>query len=268
MNLLAISVLVFVRILAVTMTAPILGSRVVGFRTRVAIAAMLMMLTMPLVQVPSQIASDLTSVGRWLPFIFSEAAIGITLGLGVSIMFAAASSAGTAIGQMTGMQLGETGGLDCSPPISRFYHVVSIAAFALIGGPALVVTAMLDTFIEIPITTTLVNQPMMEMANELLQQSFMLTLRAIGPVVIALLASNIVIGVISRTYPQMNLLGLGLSSNLIVMFMAVFLSLGGTVWLFVDDIESTIQFLQEGLNHSTAAEPGSTAMASPQELLR
>ena len=272
MNLLAIIILVFVRIVAVTMTAPILGSRVVGFRTRIAIAAMMMMLTMPLVQVPPELtadaanateATDVAGYARWLPFIFSEAAIGITLGLGVTIMFAAASAAGTVIGQMTGLQLGEVGGQDSQSPISRFFHVVSIASFALIGGPALVVTAMLDTFIQIPIATTLAQQPMIELVTELLQQSFMLTLRAIGPVVIALLAANIVMGIISRTYPQMNLLGLGLSSNMVVMFMAVFLSLGGTMWLFVDDVESTIQFLEEGVHNAATVEP-SVFAATPE----
>ena len=261
MNLLAIIILVFVRIVAVTMTAPILGSRVVGFRSRIAIAAMLMMLTMPLVQVPPELSAEGDNVARWLPFIFSEAAIGITLGLGVSIMFAAASAAGTVIGQMTGLQLGETGGQDSQSPISRFFHVVSIAAFALIGGPALVVTAMLDTFIQIPITTTLAQQPMIELVTQLLQQSFMLTLRAIGPVVIALLAANIVMGIISRTYPQMNLLGLGLSSNMVVMFMALFLSLGGTVWLFVDDIESTTQFIKDGIHNAATVEAPAFAAA-------
>jgi flagellar biosynthetic protein FliR len=254
LNLLVILTLVLVRTVAVTMTAPILGSHAVGFRTRIALAMVLMMVTLPLVQIPPELSSSAegNAIGnwQWLPFIFSEAAIGITLGLGVTIMFAAASAAGTVIGQMTGLQLGESSGQDSQSPVSRFYHVVSIAAFALIGGPALVVTAMLDTFIEVPIATTLAQQPMIELVTQLLQQSFMLTLRAVGPVVVALLASNIVMGIIGRTYPQMNLLGLGLSSNIVVMFLSVFLSLGGTMWLFVDDIETTIQFLEESIDHA------------------
>lgn len=266
MNLLAVSILVFVRILAVTMTAPILGSRVVAPKTRLAIAAMLMLLAMPLVHVPGDILNQTLSQSGWIPFIFSEAAIGITLGLGVTIMFSAASAAGTVIGQMTGLQLGETGGGDSQSPISRFFHIVSMAAFALIGGPALVVTALLDTFIQIPLTTTLAQVPMIEMVTQLLQQSFMLTLRAIGPVLIALFVSNIVIGLISRTYPQMNLLGLGLGSNLVVMFMAIFLSLGGTVWLFVDDIETTIDFVNQGLQEASVTSP--SALSSPPEVLR
>lgn len=266
MNLLAVSILVFIRILAVTMTAPILGSRIVELKTRLAITALLMMLAMPLVHVPADLMTETFATSSWLPFIFSEAAIGITLGLGVTIMFSAASAAGTVVGQMTGLQLGETGGGGSQSPVSQFFHIVSIAAFALIGGPALVVTAMLDTFIQIPLTTTLGESPMMAMVTDLLQQSFMLTLRAIGPVLIALFVSNIVIGLISRTYPQMNLLGLGLGSNLVVMFMAVFLSLGGTVWLFVDDIETTIDFVNQGLQEAKVAGP--SVLARPLEVLR
>ncbi len=266
MNLLAVSILVFVRILAVVMTAPILGSRIVALKTRLAIAALLMMLAMPLVHVPSDLMTETFATSSWLPFIFSEAAIGITLGLGVTIMFSAASAAGTVIGQMTGLQLGETGGGDSQSPVSHFLHIVSIAAFALISGPALVVTALLDTFIQIPLTTTLADGPMMAMVTDLLQQSFMLTLRAIGPVLIALFVSNIVIGLISRTYPQMNLLGLGLGSNLAVMFMAVFLSLGGTVWLFVDDIETTIDFVNQGLQEASGSGP--SIVSRPLEVLR
>jgi len=248
------------------MTAPILGSRAVGLRTRLAIAAMLVMLAMPLVHVPAEFSNQTPTGADWLPFIFSEAAIGITLGLGVTIMFSAAAAAGTVIGQMTGLQLGETGGGDSQSPVSRFFHIVSIAVFALIGGPALVVTGILDTFIQIPLTTTLADGPMVSMATELLQQSFMLTLRAIGPVMIALFVSNIVIGLISRTYPLMNLLGLGLSSNLVVMFLAIFLSLGGTVWLFVDDIESTIDFVQQGLHEAAVVNP--SALSTSQEGIR
>ncbi len=261
MNLLAVSILVFVRIFAVTMTAPILGSRVVNFKTRFAIAAMLMMLAMPLVHVPVDLMTQTSTGAEWLPFIFSEAAVGITLGLGVTIMFSAASAAGTVIGQMSGLQLGETGGGDSQSPVSKFFHIVSIAAFALMGGPALVVTGLLDTFIQIPLSTTFADAGMISLATELLQQSFMLTLRAIGPVMIALFAANIVIGLLSRTYPQMNLLGLGLGSNLVVMFLAVFLSLGGTVWLFVDDIEPTIEFLKEGLHEAAVSAPSALSAA-------
>ena len=262
MGLLAICALVMVRIFAVTMTAPILGSRAVGVKTRMAISVVLMMLALPLVHVPEELRTQ-TAID-WVPFIFSEAAIGITLGLGVSIMFSAASATGVTIGQLTGLQLGGTEANEGRSPIARFYHVVSVAAFAIIGGPALVLTSLLDTFIHIPLATTLTQAPLLEMATQLLQQSFMLMLRAIGPVLVALMGSNFVMGIISRTYPQMNLLGMGLGSNLIVMFMSIFLSLGGTVWLFVDDLKPTIERIEKGF--ASAISPAQTPQQDPASL--
>ena len=68
--------------------------------------------------------------------------------------------------------------------------------------------------------------------------------------VVCLLVSNIVIGIISRTYPQMNLLGIGLTSNMVVMMGAVFLTVSGTVWLFVDDVKPTLDWTQQHLREA------------------
>ena len=56
--------------------------------------------------------------------------------------------------------------------------------------------------------------------------------------------STIVIGLISRTYPQINMWGVGINSNQFMMFLAVFLTLGGCVWLFVDDLGDVLKMIQ------------------------
>ena len=125
------------------------------------------------------------------------------------------------------------------------FSILSLAAFALIGGPELVVTATLDTFVNLPIGSSLETSSVSALLVQLLQQSFLLTLRGVAPAVAALMISTLIIGLISRTYPQMNLLGLGLSSNLVVMLLAIFFTLGGCVWLFVDDLNQVIITIQE-----------------------
>ena len=257
MELLFVSLLVFVRVCAVTMTAPILGSNAVAIKTRLGIAIAISLLALPLVQVPTGVfdGGDSSNNGKLFSMFLSEATIGIAMGLGVSIMWGAAAAAGSVISQMSGMNIGdqvggETAGGDGGGPIGRLFSILSLAAFALIGGPALVMSAILDTFVHLPLGVTLAADALPVMVAELLQQSFMLTLRAVGPVVVCLLASNIVIGIISRTYPQMNLLGLGLSSNMVVMMLSVFLTVGGTVWLFVDDVQPTLQWTQDQLKEA------------------
>ena len=250
------------------MTAPILGSNAVAIRTRLGIALAISLLALPLVQVPTAVFDggdfsngDSQANGKLFSMFLSEATIGIAMGLGVSIMWGAAAAAGSVISQMAGMNIGdqlggESASGDGGGPVGKLFSILSLAAFALIGGPALVMSAILDTFIHLPLGVTLAADALPVMVAELLQQSFMLTLRAVGPVVVCLLASNIVIGIISRTYPQMNLLGLGLSSNMVVMMLSVFLTVGGTVWLFVDDVKPTLQWTQDRLKEAVVQEAG------------
>ena len=245
------------------MTAPILGSNAVAFRTRLAVAMAMVLLVMPLIQVPQFLLDDGLAdgveqgsllAGNLFQLALGEATIGLALGLSVSIMFGAAAAAGTVVSQMAGMNIGDQPASDPvaggSGPLARLFSVLSLAAFAVIGGPAIVMSAVADTFVHLPLGTQLATNALPGLMGELLQQSFMLTLRAVGPVVVCLLASNIVIGIISRTYPQMNLLGIGLTSNMVVMMGAVFLTVSGTVWLFVDDVKPTLDWTQQHLQEA------------------
>ena len=251
--------LALVRVSAMVLTAPVLGSRSVPFRFRIVLAGVLTLATLPLIDSQSIAGIELEAglESNLISMALSEVIIGTLLGLGVMIVFAAAQMAGTVIGQMAGIQMAS--GMDpqsgeATSPVSQMFGILSLAAFALIGGPELVVTATLDTFSSLPIGTTLQTSAVIDLTAELLQQSFLLTLRGVAPAVAALLISTLVIGLISRSYPQMNLLGMGLSSNLIVMMLAIFFTLGGCVWLFVDDLERFIAMIQNALIDSQAME--------------
>ena len=53
--------------------------------------------------------------------------------------------------------------------------------------------------------------------EEIMRQSFILGVRAAAPMIVSLLMSVLVMGLISRTLPQLNILAVGLSLNSIVM---------------------------------------------------
>ena len=250
MDTAVVFLLALARISAVVMTAPVLGSRAVPIKFRFGLALVLTLTAIPLID---HSAVDTTDPKILCTALLSEVIIGSLLGIGVMIVFAAAQIAGTVISQMAGIQLSDS--LDpqtgqSASPVSQMFGVLSLAAFALIGGPDLVVSAMLETFVQIPLGRSLETSNILSLITELLQQSFLLTLRAVAPAVAALMISTLVIGLISRTYPQMNLLGLGLSSNLIVMLLAVFFTLGGSVWLFVDDLDHFIAMIGDGIGEA------------------
>ena len=91
MDLLAVSLLVFIRIFSVTMTAPILGSNAVAFRTRLAVAMAMVLLVMPLIQVPQVLLTNVADgidgageasflAGKLFQLALGEATIGLALG--------------------------------------------------------------------------------------------------------------------------------------------------------------------------------------------
>ncbi len=267
-------ILIFARILALMVTAPIFGSRTVGLMPRIAIALAVSLLALavtgaqsPLTDIESVTAAQkpqevstasAVNLAAALP---AEIMTGALLGLGVMIIFSAAEMAGGVIGQMAGIQITgqiSPGSSGPSSPVSSLFGIMSLAVFAMIGGPELLVTSVLDTFASVPPGSGIETSGLIGMLTGLLQQSFVLTLRGVGPAVVAMLISTLVIGLIGRSYPQINMLAVGLSSNMIVMFLAIFLTLGGCVWLFVDDFPQAIEFIRSAIStpNKTTTVPG------------
>ncbi len=238
--------LALVRIASMVFTAPVLGHRSVPFRFKILLALVLTTVTFPLI---SQSTTIPTEIDGWTHSLFSELAIGIFLGLGVQIVFAAAQMTGTVISQMAAMQFGngnDTLGGEGSP-VSKLLGVLSIAAFVLMGGPEQLVGATINTFVAVPVGTSLQTGGLVDLTIELLRQSFLLTLRGVAPAMGAIMISTFVIGLISRNYPQINLLNMGLTSNLGVMMFALLFTLGGCVWLFADDFQQVVMTIQNAI---------------------
>lgn len=240
--------LALVRIAAMIFTAPVLGNKHVPFRIKIILALALTTVTFPLLN-HSTIP---TEINGWSHAFFSELTIGIFLGLGIQIVFAAAQMTGTVISQMAAIQLGD--GTDtmggAGSPVSKLFGVLSIAAFILLGGPEHLVGATIDTFVSVPVGTALKTDGLIALTIDLLRQSFLLTLRGVAPAVGAMMISTVVIGLISRNYPQINLLNLGLTTNLGVMMLSLMFTLGGCVWLFADDFQQVLATIQDSITPS------------------
>ena len=67
------------------------------------------------------------------------------------------------------------------------------------------------------------------------------------PVVTALLLSTLVMGLISRTLPQLNILMVGFGLNAMLTFAALSLTIGAAAWVFQDQVEPAMETLLEAL---------------------
>lgn len=196
------------------------------------------------------------SASALFPSLLNEVLIGGAIGLGIMILLSAAQVAGQIVGQLAGINMtdplvseGSEGGVTAG-----FFNMLSLAVFALMGGPEMVVSAVLETFHELPLGSEISQSRLLEMLVVILGQSLSLAVRAVGPAIAALLIATIALGFLSRTIPQLNMLQVGLGSNLIVFWLAIFMTLGGCVWLFVDDITVAVDYVKDTLTlHNASA---------------
>jgi len=241
--------LVLSRVSGLTMTAPIYGTREVPAQARVLLAVALALLI-----TPTQWAVAVEYPGstiHYLVFIGSEVLIGLCLGLGIVILFSGVQLAGQMASQIGGLMLADVfdPGSDTSVPVfSRLLLLVTLAVFVCIGGHRMVMAGLLDTFQTIPPGSAAVPHSITETFVALLTQSFSLGIRAAVPVVTALLLSTLVMGLISRTLPQLNILMVGFGLNSMLTFATFSLTLGGAAWAFQEQVEPALEILLEALH--------------------
>jgi flagellar biosynthesis protein FliR len=240
--------LVLTRVSGLTMTAPIYGTSDIPAQVRALLAVALALLITP---TQWHVAvSQPPTVLMYLVLIGSELLIGLCLGLGIMVLFSGAQLAGEMISYVSGMMLGDVydpGSQSEVPIFSRLLQLVALAVFVCIGGHRVVMAGMLDTFASIPPGSGVIPNTISEAFVVLVTQSFHLAIRASIPVVTALLLSTLVMGLISRTLPQLNVLmiGFGLSSILALGVLA--LTIGAAAWAFQDQVAPALSTVLEAL---------------------
>jgi flagellar biosynthetic protein FliR len=236
-----ISILVLTRFGGLVMAAPVVGSRSVPVRIRA-----LLVLALTLLVAPLHWGTPLDGPHNILELailVSLETLIGLALGLGITVLLLGLQLAGHVAGHMSGMAMADIFDptFNASVPIfSQLLDVVAVLLFVAIGGHRMVVEALLETFRWMPPGSAGISTDAVHSLIEIVRQSFLLGIRAAAPMIVALLMSMLVMGLISRTLPQLNILAVGLSLNSMVMLSAMAISLGTIVWLFQDRIEPTI----------------------------
>ncbi|MGD0653254.1 MAG: flagellar biosynthetic protein FliR [Thermoguttaceae bacterium] len=241
--------LVLTRVSSLTMTAPIYGSTDAPMRVRALLALALAVLIMP--SQWNAAAPEPGNLLNYLVFVGGELIVGTCLGFGIMILVHGMELAGEIIGYVGGLMIAEaydpTSDMN-TPILSRLFTLVSLSIFVCIGGHRLVMAGLLDTFRTIPPGSGVFSRSIADAFVTLMAQSFSLGIRAAAPATIALLLATLVLGLISRTVPQLNVLILGFGLNSLLIFGALALTLGGVAWAFQEQIEPALEVLLDALH--------------------
>jgi flagellar biosynthesis protein FliR len=166
-----------------------------------------------------------------------QALAGIAVGMLVLILFSAIQAAGELVDLQVGFSLG--GVIDpmsgnMAAPIGRFQQLIAIAILFSINGHVLVVRGFLRT-VEVSPSGTL---DLGELAQQAIRMVSMMTAGAVEialPVLAALFATEVALGLLGKAAPQLNVLVLGFALKSLVAF-----ALLGTTLVLLPETTSSL----------------------------
>ena len=215
----------FLRSLALLSVLPVLGTRVVPARVRIALAALIALAAQASLPAMPVVALD---TGLAFMLVLQQLLIGISLGFAVRLVFAAIELAGEIVGLQMGLNFaGFFDPLTASQTTatSRFFGAIVGWLFIVINGHLLVIAALVGSFNAFPVGPEpfafLKTIEPWRWGAEIFATGLWVAL----PLVAMLLFVNLVLGMISRVAAQINIFAVGFPITLGVGLIGLLLTL-------------------------------------------
>jgi flagellar biosynthetic protein FliR len=220
--------LVLIRAAALIATLPFLGSPNVPEMVKAGLALSLALLISPVVKIdPALLPRDMWQLTY---LAVGELMIGAILGMTVRLLLTSVQI----MGQLAGFQMGFSvanvfdpiGGGQISV-VAQFCYVMALLAFLGVGGHLHFFRALADSFAVVPPGGFSLSRGLYEQIMGMTTQMFLLSIKIGAPVIAVLLFTQVAMGVVAKTVPQMNILIVGFPVTITVglLFLSMTLSI-------------------------------------------
>ena len=203
--------LVVFRLAGMMLFAPLFGSARVPKRVRLILLLVLALGMVQGVRTPDNLPTTTWGIAIGIG---GEMAFGLAMGMVMSFVFIAVQWAGEVIGQQMGFNLSEV--LDPalgaqSSVIGDLYFMFTLVVFLLVGGHHAMLRGVRASFDALPLLSLSVNQSLLQTLLDLFHATTVLAIQLAAPVLVTMVIVDLVLGLIGRTIPQMNVMSAALS---------------------------------------------------------
>ncbi len=209
--------LVFARISGVFSTAPVFGSRNIPVYVKAGTVLAISYILFPLVfQTKTMIPENFLS---YIAIVIGEFLLGLIVGWISSLIFSAVQ----ATGQILDMQVGfgivnifDPASGQQVPLIGNFKYILAVLIFLSTNSHHILLSALFASFKLIPVTGVVFNTALSEIVVDIVSGFFIIALKISVPVLATLLLTDVALGILARTMPQMNIFVVGMPVKIIV----------------------------------------------------
>ncbi len=230
------------RIGALFLAVPVIGSRTVNARTRLILALLTTVLLAPTVKIIPDV--ELVSLSGVL-VIAQE----VVIGLGLGFVFQIVMHVFILAGQLVAMKMGlgfasmndPTNGITVTV-ISQFYRLLTTVLFLVVNGHLVILQIIAESFNSIPIGSGGLGIDEYLLIANLGSWMFSSALVVVLPIFTALLVINMAFGTMNRSAPQINVFTVGFPTTLIFGLLFMWISLVAFLPYFNNIMDQAILF--------------------------
>ncbi|MFZ4535666.1 flagellar biosynthetic protein FliR [Propionivibrio sp.] len=213
------------RILSLLVTAPPFNNAALSVRIRLMLGlAIAIAITPALPKIPALEPAS----GLGLLILAQQMIIGFAMGFSMRLVFTAIDLAGTLISNQMGLGFAtayDPLSTSQTPVVSELLGMIASLLFLSVNGHLMIIATLAQSFTLIPIgTLSVTNASWLNIANAgamIFSSGVLLSL----PVVVALMITNIALGVLGRVAPQLNLMAIGFPLTIALGFSALIVSM-------------------------------------------
>jgi flagellar biosynthetic protein FliR len=221
-----IFLLVFVRMTGLFVVSPIFGRRNIPAYLKIGFSFLLALITINIIAAPE--LDYYNSIYQYVFLILREFLVGLTLGYVSYLVFSSIYLAG----QLIDMQIG-FGMVNVFDPLSNiqvpitsnFYYIMSMLFFLIMNGHHTLIRALFDSYKHVPLGRASFNNYLMDDIIRIFGNLFIVGFKIAAPITAAMLITEVALGVISKTIPQINVFVVGMPLKIflgiVVMLVAV-----------------------------------------------
>ena len=217
----------FMRIGAMIMAIPVLGTRMVPTRVKIITTLVISVMVLPLLPpVPEVEALSLNGI-----FIsFQQILIGLSMGFTLQLVFGALMIAGESIALSMGLgfasMVDPANGVNV-PVVSQLFIIIATLLFLALGGHLMLIQLVVSSFQSLPISPTGVDRESFWAIVSWGSQMFIGAVWVAIPALISMLVITLSMGVMTRAAPQLNIFSVGFPVTMFMGFIILMLILPG-----------------------------------------
>ena len=205
---------ILLRVSIILFMLPFFGARGIPTLWKVGVSMVIAIVITPVVPIPARFPQTVFEITLAM---IAEVIMGLSLGLGVKMLFSAVQLAG----QFMSFQMGFSMARAIDPntgvqstALSQFLYLFTVLIFFAIDGHHMFIRALARSFSVAPPSGLSFDPGLATVLIRTSARMFLIALKIAAPIMIALFLSNLCLGIVARTVPQVNILMIGFPLNI------------------------------------------------------